>query len=306
MSLLLLVMASVATSSPAVYYNYPGTLQLSPIYLGTAPVYRSQIRYLPNPTNIKNGYYGDINTDVIQKSKNLVDSLRPSLNALSSPFNGNFGSQSTNSNFDTLRQTRNLVNSLTPSLKALASDPSSAAIANKFIKDNYIACVSSLDDGIASLEAATQQVERVEPEIAALTDKINSFILLRDPVQIIRETGALLRLLQPLADKTKFYNPNKCQAAAPAAPAGGFQSLGGNNALATFLSQLKSTTARLQSFCLNGDFNRDSITAIGDIMDILADLYVSLGDAQTGRKIRDGKLFTERITVGDIIMTNFL
>ena len=44
---------------------------------------------------------------------------------------------------------------------------------------------------------------------------------------------------------------------------------------------------------------------VGDIMDILADLYVSLGDAQTGSKIRDGKLFTERITVGDIIMNNF-
>ena len=73
--------------------------------------------------------------------------------------------------------------------------------------------------------------------------------------------------------------------------------MGGNNVLATFLSQLKSTTARLQSFCLNGDFNRDSITAIGDMLDVLADLYVNLGDEETGAKIRYGKTYTERVTV---------
>ena len=70
------------------------------------------------------------------------------------------------------------------------------------------------------------------------------------------------------------------------------------SAVTTFITQLRSTFSRLENTC-TGDkqYNLDSISAVGDLMVNLADLFGSLGSAQTGENIRRGKTFVAKITV---------
>ena len=70
------------------------------------------------------------------------------------------------------------------------------------------------------------------------------------------------------------------------------------SAVTTFITQLRSTFSRLENTCTaDKQYNLDSISAIGDLMVNLADLFGSLGSAQTGENIRKGKAFVAKITV---------
>ena len=255
--LLLLVLASVATGSPLAY---------------TYSTYRAPLRPSLSPLAW--------NAQMMRYGQPIIRSYIPQRT-----YYGQVSSQ------DVFQQTKSLADSLTPSLRALANDPRSAAIANKYIQENYLSCVSSLDEGIASIQTATELLESARCKITAFTDKIDSFTKLRDPVEIVRETGALLRLMKPLVEDSQFVDLDKCQAQAGAATP--FN----NNGIPDFLGQMRSVSSRLENICSQGEFNRDSITAIGDIMDIVADLYRSVGDVQTGEKIRGGKTFTHRLMV---------
>ena len=115
--------------------------------------------------------------------------------------------------------------------------------------------------------------------------------------EIIRETGALLRLMEPLVKDSQFVDLDKCEAHGPAS----------GNMILAFLGQLRSVGPRLNNFCAEGNFNRDSINAIGDMMDTVAELFSSAGDVQTGEKIRQGRTFIERLAVsGGFITTQLL
>ena len=71
------------------------------------------------------------------------------------------------------------------------------------------------------------------------------------------------------------------------------------SSLTTFLTDLQEITARLVTFCTEDtqEFNRDIITAIGDLMDDLADMYLTLGYTETGERIRYGKVYTDKVMV---------
>ena len=118
---------------------------------------------------------------------------------------------------------------------------------------------------------------------------------LSEPAELVRETAVLLRLLE----NTTSNNPWSCEVPQ------GFQTLeslaGFVSSVTTFLTDLPATSARMLIVCTEEQqFNRDFITAIGDLMEDLADLYVVLGDDKTGERIRYGKVYTDKVTVGDV------
>ena len=314
--------------------DYLGGPQITAASLGFDPsFYGSASDYgLSSSSSSDGSFRGLVNTDLITQSKNLIETLAPALEALGRNGNSNTGksysstglkktqnildnidlealanlrlteknveTEVTNIDSNVIQETRDILSSIIPTLKELASDPSSADVANKIIQENFSSCVSSLQEGIDSIESTMQLINSLEPEIVSLTDKVNSFAELSDPVEIMRETGDLLRLLKPLADMTrqKDFSLSSCGASEPDFSFPSFGRSGGG-AFTTFFRQLKSTLARMENMCTNDIFNRDSITAIGDMLDVLADLYVNLGDEETGAKIRYGKTYTERVTV---------
>ena len=130
-----------------------------------------------------------------------------------------------------------------------------------------------------------------------MVEKIYSFAELRKPAEIARETAVLLRTVKSLAER-----PQSCGVP------GGFQSL---ESLATvvsdlndqpdsllssvtaFLAELQENSARLVISCTeDSQYNRNFITAIGDLMEELADLSAALGDVETEERTRYGKVLT--------------
>merc|ERR1712039_622641 len=119
------------------------------------------------------------------------------------------------------------------------------------------------------------------PEIEVLTDKFNSFTKLEDPAIIVRETGAMLRLLKPLAEKSKVASEENCEGFGSLRSLAVLvteiadkpqlslkygvksqlrQSAAVLSTVTTFLEQLKSDIARMEKFCTaNNQYNRDSI-----------------------------------------------
>ena len=218
---------------------------------------------------------------------------------------------------DVVGDTRSLARSLTSTLKGLAANPSSAARVNQIIADNYSPCLNSIQEGLASIQSATKLVESIGPDVQALMDKFNTFEQLSEPVQVVRETGALLRLLKPLAEKTGEGSTGGCQVGSlrslavltseladkPGINLGVREKLrrssAGISSVTTYLTKLQLTSARLENFCTaDNKYNRQAIAAIGDLMEDLADLYGALGDAKTGERIRYGKVYTDKVTVG--------
>jgi len=227
-------------------------------------------------------------------------------------------SLSSSSSSSVVQQTEDLAEILTSILRDLSNNPASAATVDNIIKDNYNPCLTSLEGSLQSIQTAVTLVKTTGPEIEVLTDKFNSFTKLEDPAIIVRETGAMLRLLKPLAEKSKVVSEENCEGFGSLRSLAVLvteiadkpqlslkygvksqlrQSAAVLSTVTTFLEQLKSDIARMEKFCTaNNQYNRDSIVAIGDLMENLANMYSSLGDIKTGEKIRYGKVYIDGVT----------
>ena len=93
-----------------------------------------------------------------------------------------------------------------------------------------------------------------------------------------------------------YYNPPL-----PLSPAGRGQlreSANTISAVTTFLGQLGDNFAKFQEVCTpDRQYNIEAISAVGDLMVNLADMFGALGGVQTGQNIRKGKAFVARIVV---------
>ena len=229
-----------------------------------------------------------------------------------------------NANVDIIAQTRSLADSVKTTLRQLAADPNSAVIVNKIINDKDNVCINSLEEGIAAIEQATSLLERAGGDIKALIAKVETFVDLTEPSMVLRESAEILRILGPLVKNISPDSPVICQAS-PDQVSGSLRSLAqivdelsitnqlvisfsgraqlkesANtiSAVTTFINQLGSTFSRLANTCTaHKQYNLDSISAMGDMMVNLADLFSSLGSFQTGENIRKGKAFVAKITV---------
>ena len=230
---------------------------------------------------------------------------------------------------DVITQTRRLSNALHNTLTEVAADPNSAVIVDKIIRDNYSACITSLEEGIISIETATGQLERAGPEVRALVTKVKAFVDLTQPEQFVRNAAQILRLLGPLVNNIGPVTPNSCQAS-PDQAFSSLTSLGDLlselsqtqgirvsqtgraqlkqsastiSAVTSFITQLRSTLSRFENICnVDKQDTLDYINAMGDIMVNLADLLDSVGGSvRTEENLRKGKAFVAQITVSQNI-----
>jgi len=223
---------------------------------------------------------------------------------------------------DIIADTRALSNQVQTTLRQLASDPASAAIINRIINDKDNICLRSLDEGIAGIETATQLVERAGGGIKTLIAKVNSFGSLTAPATVVRAVADILRIVEPVVNKISPENPSIC----PASPDQAFGSLRSlaafvdelsyNNqlslsaegrrqlkdsastisAVTTFLTQLRSTFSKFQQICTpDRQYNIQAISAVGDLMVSLADMFGTLGGVQQGEQIRNGKEYVNKV-----------
>ena len=262
--------------------------------------------------------FGGINYASIASSSIVSSPVKANPNAFSS-FDGN-------DNVDIITQTRRLSNALHNTLTELASDPDTAEIVNGIITENYNTCIHSLEDGIASIETATGQLERAGGEVRALITKVKAFVDLKDPREFVSNAADILRILGPLMKNIGPVTPVSCQVSADQEAVTSITSLGelmdelsntqelglsqtardqlktSSNtisAVTSFTTQLRSTLARFENICTaDKQGTLDYINAMGDIMVNLADLLDSIGGSvQTGENLRKGKAFVAQITV---------
>jgi len=215
---------------------------------------------------------------------------------------------------DIVQTTKDQSNFVIKALEELASNPVAAATIDQVIRDNYSPCLTSLEDGISYLQASNELVDSLGGEFQALTDKFNSLQQLEDPAQIVRETGALLRQIQPLADRTEKFDNGNCPESYRSLalllteisekPELRFKFDVRENlkkASATlsivnvFNSKLETTIARMKKFCIDNRYNNDAMVAIGDLMLDLSNLYSSLGDIKMGEKFRSTQIYIHRV-----------
>ena len=202
-------------------------------------------------------------------------------------------------------------------LKEVSSNTYAEAAVDKFLMGNEYNCITSLEEGVKGIERAVSLLDTNRAAVEDISRSVETFVNLKDPIKILRESSRLLRLLQPL------YNSDSGEAdfdleklRCMAVILGNLASdkelrLGSRgsgelrqtaviiSATTSFMQRLRRQFARLESICSDSDrqLNADSILAIGDLSDDIADLYVALGSLQTGEKIRSGKKNLLRVTV---------
>jgi len=214
-----------------------------------------------------------------------------------------------------VQQTKDLANTVTSVLEELANNPASASRVNQIISDNYSPCLTSIEDSIASLQSSSQLVESLGPELQSLTDRFTALRSVKEPAKVVRETGAVLKLLQPLADKTAKIESGNCPESLRSLALlvteisekpelrlkfSVRENLKKSSATLSivnvFLSQLEPTIARMKRFCTDDNkYNRDAMVAIGDLMLDLSNMYSSLGELRTGEEFRYGKVYIDKV-----------
>merc|ERR1712130_42990 len=223
---------------------------------------------------------------------------------------------------DIIADTRALSNQVQTTLRQLASDPASAAIINRIINDKDNICLSNLEEGIAGIEAATKLLERAGGDIKTLIAKVKSVGALTDPATVVRAVADILRIVEPVVNKIAPENPSIC-AATPDQAFGSLRSLAALvdelsytnqlslslegrrqlkdsastiSAVTTFLTQLRSTFTRFEQICTaDRQYNIMAISAVGDLMVNLADMFGTLGGVKQGEKIRNGKEYVNEV-----------
>merc|ERR1712045_1109876 len=223
---------------------------------------------------------------------------------------------------DIIADTRALSNQVQATLRNLAADPASAEIVNRIINDKDNICLGNLEDGIAGIESATKLLERAGGDIKTLIAKVKSVGALTDPATVVRAVADILRIVEPVVNKIAPENPIIC-AATPDQAFGSLRSLAALvdelsytnslsltlegrrqlkdsassiSAVTTFLTQLRSTFSRFEQICTpDKEYNIEAISAVGDLMINLADMFGSLGGIQKGEQIRNGKEYVNKI-----------
>jgi len=223
---------------------------------------------------------------------------------------------------DIIASTRTLSNQVQTTLRQLAADPASAVIVNRIINDKDNICINSLEEGIAGIETATKLVERAGNDIKRLITKVNSVKNLRDPATVVRAVADLLLLVEPVVHKLAPETPIIC-AATPEQAFGSLRSLASLvnelsytnqlslsaegrrqlkdsastiSAVTTFLTQLRSNFVKFSKTCTaDKKYNIEAISAIGDLMVNLADMFGTLGGIEQGEQIRKGKAYVNNL-----------
>jgi len=215
-------------------------------------------------------------------------------------------------------------NSLISNLETIAKDPAAAAtIAKVFSMDNI--CLQNIDEAIDAIKKSSEMLTVTESDLEALNNHVKSLNGKRGESEVVREVAEILRALKPTVE----INPDAVSAAgklcSPTAE-NGFASLrslavimhefsydnevastetqrdlfhkSGSilSGLVAFLNQLKTQSREFQNFCYpNTDSAVRGISALGNVIDSMADMFSTLGNYKAGEEIRKGKYFIKNI-----------
>merc|ERR1712008_552868 len=283
--LLLLLLVPLASSLPySNYYNYnsyrPTAYVHSPRYISYPLTYNQ--RYLPT-------------------------------------YNSGFGLVRSS---DFVQQTRTQANSLKNTLRSLASIPGANRIINRIINDDDNVCLNSVEEAIEAVETSAKIVESAGPEIKNLIKTVEAFEKITDTPTVVREAANILRLLEVLIPKLAPANVQVC-GASNAQAFGSLRSLAAlvnelsnSNELympsqsreelktsakiisgvTSFLVKLNKSFTKFDKFCTSDkEYNIEAITAIGEMMTDLADLFAVLGGITDAEEIRKQGDFTKKV-----------
>ena len=237
-----------------------------------------------------------------------------------------FGSLAINSG-DMILDTRYLSNQVQATLRELAANTSTAEIVKRIIDDKDNICLGTIEEGIAGIESATKLVERACDDIKILIKKVKSFRALTDPATVVRSVADILRLVEPVVTKLAPESPVICEAT-PDQAFGSLRSLaalvdeisytnqlvltkGGRqqlkksartiSAVTTFLTQLRETFSSMKEICTTDkEYNTQAISAVGDLVVNLADMFGALEGAKQGEQVRKGKEYVNKVVVSYI------
>jgi len=232
-----------------------------------------------------------------------------------------FGSLETQSG-DLILDTRYLSNQVQALLRQLASNTTTSGIVNRIINNKDNICLRNIEEGIAGIETATQLVEKAGDDIKVLIKKVKNFGALSDPATVVRSVADILRLVEPVVTKLAPDSPVICSAG-PDQVFGSLRSLAALvdelsytnklaineegrrqlkksartiSAITTFLTQLRSAFSNMEEICTTDrEYNTKAISAVGDLMVNLADMFGTLGGVQQGEQVRRGKEFVNKV-----------
>merc|ERR1739838_156875 len=228
----------------------------------------------------------------------------------------------TRSGGDIIKETRTQAESLKTTLKYLASSTGPAEILNRIINDKNNVCLNSVEEAIEAVEASTKLVENAAPEIKQLIESIKIFEKLTDTTTVVRESADILRLLEVLLPKLAPASPSVCEAS-NAEAFGSLRSLAVLvdelssttdfymtsrtrqelkrsakiiSGVTTFITQLNKSFSKFEQFCTSDkEYNIEAITAIGEMMTGLADLFGVLGGLSDAEEIRKQGDFIKKV-----------
>merc|ERR1712142_25489 len=223
---------------------------------------------------------------------------------------------------DIIKDTRVLSNQVQRTLRKLAANSTTAGIVNRIINDKNNICLKDINEGIAGIETATKLVERAGNDIKLLIKKVKTVSALTDPATVVRAVADILRLVEPVVNKIAPESPVICEAT-PDEALGSLRSLGALvdelaytnqlvisakgrlqlkdsastiSAVTNFLTQLRSTFSSFKEICTpDKEYNIKAISAVGDLIVNLADMFGTLGGVKKGENIRKGKTYVNKI-----------
>ena len=206
----------------------------------------------------------------------------------------------------------------------MASNPRAANILNRVFAEKNNACINNIEEAIQAIETSTRLFENAGVELRQLVQSVKVFEKQTDTPTAVRETAKIMRLLDVLIPKMASATPSGCRTAS-ADEFASLRTLGdlvdelsSNDDLyfsiqkrqslkssakivfrvTNFLTELKRYFSKFDQYCTRGNsYNIEIITAIGDMMTDLADLYRDLGGLTAAEEISKQGDFTKKVVV---------
>ena len=187
--------------------------------------------------------------------------------------------------------------------------------------------MNSVEDAIEAIEESTKLVENAGTEIKQLIQTVQVFEKLTDTPTAVREAANIIRLLDVLIPKITPATPSSVCGPSSGDEFASLRSIGVIvdelssktdlyinlqkkqnlktsamiiSEVTNFLTQVKKSFSKFDQFCTRDkEYNIEAITAIGEMMTDLADLYRVLGGLTAADEISKQGDFTKKVVVSN-------
>merc|ERR1711937_541282 len=210
-------------------------------------------------------------------------------------------------------QTRQLAEYVKLTLRQLSQDGLASPYINRILSASE--CLTSIEDAIVSIDASVRLLEDAEPEVLRLVDTVEAMQSYTDTETIVRVSADIVRQLGKLVPKLAPKNPQLCSSTPEVSFAvirlvsGVLEDISadrsiqltssGRNELKTsaqvvngvvnFIQQLGVTfdSFNKESCVADKNTNSQAISAIGDMMLSLGDMFQSFGGNKEAEDVRN-------------------